>query len=53
MPLKRISIMIDVELDKKLRLEQAKLIQKTKVGVTFSSVINYVLSECLKNGKKK
>jgi len=50
---KRISIMIDVELDKKLRLKQAKLIQKTKTGVTFSSVINIVLSECLKNGKKK
>jgi len=45
--------MIGVELDKKLRLKQAKLIQKTKAGVTFSRVINDVLCECLKKSNSR
>ncbi len=40
--------MIDENLDRKLRLKQAKLFQKNKKGISFSYVLNYTLSECLK-----
>ncbi len=40
--------MIDENLDRKLRLKQAKLIQKNKKGVSFAHVLNYTLRECLK-----
>ena len=45
---KRITIMLDDELEKKLRLKQAKLIQKTKNTVSFSQVINEVIQKGLK-----
>lgn len=40
---KRITIMIDDDLDKKVRLKQADLIRKRQKTVSFSSVINEVL----------
>ena len=45
---KRITIMIDDDLDKKLRLIQAKLISKTNDSVSYSQVINEELRKQLK-----
>ena len=45
---KRITIMIDDDLDKKLRLIQAKLISKTNDSVSYSQVINDELRKQLK-----
>ena len=44
---KRVTIMIDDDLDKKIRLKQAKLIQKTNQSVSFSNVINETIRKCL------
>jgi hypothetical protein len=40
---KRITIMLDDDLDRKVRIKQAELIKKTQKSVSFSSVINDVL----------
>lgn len=48
---KRITIMLDEDLDKKLRLRQAKQIQKSTKSVSFSQVLNNILREGLKNGR--
>jgi len=40
---KRVTIMLDDDLDKKLRMIQAKLIQSTNKSVSFSEVINEIL----------
>ncbi|MFB5614695.1 MAG: hypothetical protein ACE5RI_06280 [Candidatus Nitrosomaritimum yanchengensis] len=45
---KRVTIMIDDDLDKKLRLLQSKLISKTNESVSYSSVINNELRKQLK-----
>ena len=45
---KRITIMIDEELDKKLRQLQAKLIQETTSSVSYSQVLNDTLKKRLK-----
>ena len=45
---KRITIMIDDDLDKKLRLKQAKLITSDSSTHSFSSVLNEVLRKSLK-----
>ena len=45
---KRVTIMLDEDLDKKLRLVQAKLIQSTTSSVSFSEVINETLRKNLK-----
>ncbi len=45
---KRVTIMIEDELDKKLRIIQAKAIQNTKSSVSYSSVINQVVKNNLK-----
>ena len=45
---KRVTIMIDDDLDKKLRLLQAKLISKTNESVSYSRVINNELRKQLK-----
>ncbi len=45
---KRITIMIDDDLDKKLRLIQAKEITKTSSSVSYSRVINDTLRKQLK-----
>jgi hypothetical protein len=45
---KRITIMIDEDIDKKLRLIQAKQISKTSSSVSFSRVLNEALRRQLK-----
>jgi len=45
---KRITIMIDDDLDKKLRSIQAKAIQSTNSSVSFSGVLNEVIRASLK-----
>ncbi len=45
---KRVTIMLDIDLDKKIRQLQAKLIQNTSSSVSFSNVLNQVLRDGLK-----
>jgi len=40
---RRITILLDDNLDKKLRLYQAKLIAKKRMAVSFSQVINEIV----------
>ena len=44
----RLSIMMDKELEDKLREMQANMIKKTKRNVSFSYVVNLVLKKGLK-----
>lgn len=44
----RVTIMIDTDLDKKLRMKQAKMIQSTTKSVSFSHVLNDVLRKALR-----
>ena len=48
---KRITIMMDDDLDKKIRIAQSKMILSENKSVSFSSVINSLLAKQL--GKKK
>ena len=45
---RRITIMIDDENFKKLRIIQSKLLRKTNSSVSFSRVLNDTISNCLK-----
>ena len=45
---KRVTIMIDDDIDKKIRLIQSKLIAKTSESVSYSKVINDELKKQLK-----
>lgn len=45
---KRVTIMIDDELSKKIRIIQAKMIKDTTTSVSFSKVLNEVLRKGLK-----
>ena len=45
---KRITIMIDDDLDKKVRVIQAKQIQRTNSSVSYSKTINEILRKHLK-----
>lgn len=45
---KRVTVVIDDDLDKKLRLRQAKLIQAEQGTVSFSRAVNEVLRKGLK-----
>jgi len=45
---KRVTIMIDDDLDKKLRLRQAKMIQQEQSSYSYSKVINEPLRRNLK-----
>ena len=45
---KRVTIMIDDDLDKKLRLRQAKIISQEQVSYSYSKVINEILRKALK-----
>ena len=45
---KRITVMLDDDLDKKLHLIQAKAIQSTTSSVSFSTVLNETLRNSLK-----
>ncbi|MCV0393064.1 MAG: hypothetical protein K5790_07220 [Nitrosopumilus sp.] len=44
----RITIMLDDDLLKKLRLKQSQIIQKSLSSVSFSRVVNDSLRTCLK-----
>jgi len=48
---KRITVMLDDEIYKKLRIYQAKQIKNSVTSVSFSSLINSVLDEEIKNLK--
>jgi len=45
---KRVTIMIDEDLDKKLRMRQAKLIQQEQSSYSYSKVLNETLRKVLK-----
>ncbi len=45
---KRVTIMIDDDLDKKLRLVQAKMIQQKQTSYSYSKVLNETLRKVLK-----
>ena len=44
----RVTVMLDKDLAKKLRMKQAKLIQNDPKSVSFSRVLNDVLRKALK-----
>ncbi len=45
---KRVTIMIDEDLDKKLRLRQARMIQQKQTSYSYSRVMNETLRKVLK-----
>ena len=45
---KRVTIVIDESIDKKLRLRQAKIIQQNQSSCSFSRVVNDTLRKGLK-----
>ena len=45
---KRVTIMIDDDLDKKLRLHQAKLISQEQTSYSYSKVLNETIRKVLK-----
>ncbi len=45
---KRVTIMLDDDIIKKIREKQAKLIKKSEKSVSFSSVLNEVLRKSLR-----
>ena len=45
---KRVTIMIDEDLDKKIRLRQAKMIQQEQASYSYSKTMNEVLRKSLK-----
>ncbi len=49
---KRVTIMIDDDLDKKVRLRQAKRITTETGSVSFSSELNAILREALDKKKR-
>ena len=46
---KRVTIMLDEELAKKIRIKQAKLIKESTKSVSFSRVLNEVLQQGFKS----
>ncbi len=45
---KRVTIMIDEDLDKKIRMSQAKLIQQEQSSYSYSRVLNETLRKSFK-----
>jgi hypothetical protein len=45
---KRVTIMLDDDNDKKLRMRQAKMIQQSQSSVSFSKVLNEVIRKSMK-----
>jgi len=45
---RRVTIMLEDDLVKKLRIKQSKMLQETNDTVSFSRVINDTLRSCLK-----
>ena len=50
---KRVTIILDEKVYKKLRFMQARLIHETKDSVSFSETINEVILAGLKNGNSR
>ena len=50
---RRITIMLESDLEKKLRALQAKLIKNSTNAVSFSQVLNQAVAEGLKCSKSK
>ena len=48
---RRITIMLDLDLEKKLRAHQAKLIKNSTKAISFSRVLNQAVAEGLKRLK--
>ena len=48
---KRITIMLDEKLEKKIRNIQASMIKKLNTGISFSEVMNQILQEGLQKSK--
>ena len=44
----RVTIMLDDDVARKLRIKQAKLLQENKGSISFSRVVNETLRPCLK-----
>ncbi len=44
---KRVTLMIDDDLDKKIRTKQAYEIKKTSHSVGYSATVNQILRKCL------
>ena len=45
---KRVTIMINEDLDKKIRLRQAKMIQQNQSSYSYSKTLNELLRKCLR-----
>ena len=45
---KRVTIMIDEDLDKKIRLRQSKMIQQEQISYSYSKALNDTLRKSLK-----
>jgi hypothetical protein len=45
---KRVTIMIDEDLDKKIRLRQAKMIQQEQTSYSYSKTLNEIIRKSLK-----
>jgi len=45
---KRVTIMIDDDIDKKIRMRQAKMIQQEQTSYSYSRVLNETLRKSLK-----
>ena len=45
---KRVTVMIDDDLDKKIRIRQSKMIQQNQTSYSFSKTLNDVLRKSLK-----
>jgi hypothetical protein len=48
---RRVTVMIDEDNLKKLRILQAKLLRETNSSVSFSKVLNDVVSKCFKKNE--
>ena len=49
--LKRVTVMIEEELVRKIRWQQAKLLQNSVNSISFSQVLSQYLKQGLKNGR--
>ena len=46
---RRVTFVLEKDLEGKLRKIQAKMIKKTNQEVSFTNILNYTLKRCLKN----
>ncbi|MCA9828582.1 MAG: hypothetical protein KC444_09410 [Nitrosopumilus sp.] len=44
---RRVTIMIDDDLDKKIRIHQAKMLQKENASFSYSKALNEILRKCI------